>query len=158
MITDKTNNIEALETTQINSLLVKPLVNLSVGLLLLRAVLGIIFIAHGSQKLFGWFGGPGIEGTVGFMAGMGIPAFFAYLAIFTEFFGGLAVLFGLLTRPAALGLFVTMLVAIFKVHLGGGFFAPNGIEYQLSLAVIALTIFLSGPGKYSIDNILFKNK
>lgn len=158
MVTDKTSLVDEDVSNGSSSILVKPLVSVSTGLLLLRVVLGIVFIAHGAQKLLGWFGGHGLEGTVGFMATMGIPAFLAYIAIFTEFFGGLAVLFGLLTRPAALGILITMLVAIFKVHLAGGFFAPNGIEYQLTLAVISLTIFLLGAGKYSIDNQLFKNK
>ncbi len=137
------------------SVLVKPLLSISSALFLLRIALGIIFIAHGGQKVFGWFGGYGLEGTAGFMATLGVPKFLAYLASFTEFFGGLAVLSGLLTRPAALGLAITMIVAIFKVHLGAGFFAPNGFEYPLSLLAIAVTIFIAGPGKYSIDNKIF---
>jgi putative oxidoreductase len=133
------------------SILVRPIVDSSLGLLVLRLALGAVFFAHGGQKVFGWFGGFGLEGTIGFMTGMGIPAVLAYIAIFTEFFGGLAILAGLLTRPAALGLAITMLVAIFKVHIGAGFFAPNGYEFPLALAAIAISLLISGPGKYSLD-------
>ena len=105
-----------------------------VGLLILRIGLATVFLAHGSQKMFGWFGGHGLEATVaGMVATNGIPAPLAYLATFTEFFGGLAVLGGLLSRLASLGLLITMLVAIFGVHLNGGFFAPKGFEYPFTL-------------------------
>ncbi|MHB9094679.1 MAG: DoxX family membrane protein [Eubacteriales bacterium] len=91
--------------------------------LIIRLALGIIFFAHGAQQLLGWFGGYGWSGTIGFYTqALNIPAFFAALAILTEFFGGVAIILGFLTRPAALGLAFTMLVAIIKVHLTNGFF------------------------------------
>lgn len=158
MITEKKRISSKIEKNENGSVLVRPLVDVSTGLFLLRIVLGIIFIAHGGQKVFGWFGGYGLEGTAGFMATLGIPKALSYLASFTEFFGGLAMIAGLLTRPAALGLAVTMLVAIFNVHLAAGFFAPNGLEYPLSLSAIALSIFILGPGRYSLDEKLFNRK
>jgi putative oxidoreductase len=158
MISAEKRNEVRTEVIDAGSVLVKPLVNVDTGLFLLRIVLGIIFIAHGGQKVFGWFGGYGLQGTAGFMATLGVPTVLAYIASFTEFFGGLAMIGGLLARPAALGLAFTMLVAIVKVHLAGGFFAPNGLEYPLSLAAIAVTIFILGPGRYSLDEKLFKRK
>jgi putative oxidoreductase len=123
------------------------------GLLFLRIGLGVVFFAHGSQKVFGWFGGPGLAATVGFMGQMGIPAPLAYLAAFTEFFGGLGVLLGLLTRTAALGLAITMLVAIFRVHLPHGFFADKqGFEYPFALLMIALALIATGPGRFSLGD------
>ncbi len=111
------------------------------------------FLAHGSQKLLGWFGGHGMAGTVqAFHQGLGIPVPLAYLAIFTELFGGAAVLLGLLTRPAALGLAVTMAVAIFRVHWPNGFFLNaadkprDGIEFALALLGMSLALVLSGAG------------
>lgn len=123
------------------------------ALLVLRLTLGIVFAAHGAQKVLGAFGGPGLAGTVQGMAMAGIPAPLAYLAAFTEFFGGLAVLIGLLARLASAGLAVTMLVAIFKVHLSGGFFAPKGFEYPFVLLGIALALIAAGPGRFAIADI-----
>src|SRR5579864_4384668 len=106
---------------------------------ILRLVLGVVFFAHGAQKMLGWFGGYGFSGTMGFMTGMmHIPPPFAFLAIAAEFFGGLGLLLGLLTRVAAFGIAVNMLVAVFMVHAQFGFFANwsgtqkgEGIEYHL---------------------------
>ena len=123
------------------------------GLLFLRIGLGIVFVAHGSQKVFGWFGGPGLAGTVGFMGQMGIPVPLAYIAAFTELLGGLGVLLGVLTRTAALGLAITMLVAIFTVHLPHGFFADKqGFEYPFALLMIALALIATGPGHFSLGD------
>jgi putative oxidoreductase len=124
------------------------------ALLILRVVLGVVFIAHGAQKLFGWFGGYGLAGTVGFFTKMGIPVPLAYLAIFTEFFGGLAVLFGVLGRLAALGIAVNMLVAIFKVHLPHGFFLDHmGFEYAFTCLGLALAVVMGGPGRVAVADI-----
>lgn len=129
--------------------------------LILRLALGIIFFAHGAQKLLGWFGGYGWEGTIGFFQqALGIPAPLAGLAIFTEFFGGIAIILGLLTRPAALGLAVTMLVAAFKVQLANGFFLDlkgpaDGIEYAFALFMLALYFTVKGAGIVSIDKIIY---
>src|SRR5215472_6262566 len=90
---------------------------------MLRLVLGLVFFAHGAQKMLGWFGGFGFSGTMGFFTGtMHIPAPLAFLAIVAEFFGGLGLIFGFLTRIAALGIAVNMLVAIATVHSAVGFF------------------------------------
>ncbi len=124
-----------------------------VGLLILRIALAAVFIAHGGQKMFGWFGGKGLEATIAGMGQMGIPSALAFLAAFTEFFGGLAVLVGLLTRLASLGLFITMMVAVFGAHLKAGFFMPAGFEYAFTLGMIALTLILTGPGRIAIADI-----
>src|SRR5216110_3317142 len=89
---------------------------------ILRLLLGVVFFAHGAQKMLGWFGGYGFSGTMGFFTGtMHIPAFLAFLAIAAEFFGGIGLLLGLLTRVAAFGIAVNMLVAVVMVHSQFGF-------------------------------------
>ena len=134
------------------------LTDVSTGILILRLLLGVVFFAHGAQKVFGWFGGYGLDATVDSFAKMGIPAVLAYVASFTEFLGGLSMITGFLTRIFAVGLTINMIVAMTLVHLKNGFFGPNGIEFTLTLAVVALTIFLLGPGVYSLDNQFFKEK
>ena len=143
----------AQETDSRNRAEATALTGTDVALLALRLALGAIFIAHGGQKLFGWWGGNGLEATVTGFAGMGIPAPLAYLAAFTEFFGGLAVIVGVLSRLASLGLFVTMAVAVAKVHGANGFFlSDKGYEYNLALAAMALAIFLAGPGRIALGD------
>lgn len=124
------------------------------GLLILRLALGAVFIAHGGQKVFGLFGGHGLQGTAQFMSKLGIPPFLAYAASFAEFFGGVGVLLGLITPLAALGLAVTMAVAIFKAHLADGFFMPKGFEYPLSLLGMSLCLAVGGPGRLSVDYLV----
>ena len=92
------------------------------GLLVMRLALGIVFFAHGAQKFFGWFGGSGLTATIDGLVKSGIPMPLAYLVPFTEFLGGLGLIFGVLARLSALGISIIMLVAIFKVHLANGFF------------------------------------
>ena len=124
---------------------------------LLRLVAGSVFVAHGAQKLFAWFGGYGLEGTGQYMASIGLePGYtMALLAGSAEFFGGLALLFGLLVRPAALGLAVTMLVAIFAAHFSAGFFLSNGgYEYALTLFAVSVALALQGAGRLSLDSIV----
>jgi len=114
-------------------------------------------MAHGSQKLFGAFGGYGLEGTGQWMASIGIePGYLmALLSGSGEFFGGLAILLGLLTRPAAAVLAFIMLVAILTVHIGNGLFASNnGYEYALALLTIAASLVITGGGKLSLDRLL----
>jgi putative oxidoreductase len=128
-----------------------------IALLVLRLVLGGVFVAHGAQKLFGSFGGPGIEGTAGFHEQLGIkPAKpMAILAGLAEFVGGMLVAAGFLTPLAALALIVVMIVAIVKVHLKNGFFAASGgYEFNLVLIAVAVALLLAGSGAYSIDAAL----
>ncbi|ABM24191.1 DoxX family protein [Shewanella putrefaciens] len=125
--------------------------------LALRIPIGIILIAHGAQKLFGWFGGYGLEGTGQWMASIGLtPGYLmALMAGSSEFFGGLFLLLGLLTRPTALVLSFTMVVAIFSVHIGNGLFlANNGYEFGLALLAATVSLAISGAGKLSLDNLL----
>ncbi|WP_332401452.1 DoxX family protein [Vibrio metschnikovii] len=125
--------------------------------LALRIPIGVVFMAHGAQKLFGWFGGYGLEGTGQWMAsiGLGPGMLMAFLAGSGEFFGGLAILLGILTRPAAAVLSVTMLVAIFAVHFEHGLFMSNGgYEFALALLAASVSLMMSGSGKLSIDQII----
>jgi putative oxidoreductase len=129
---------------------------------ILRLALGVIFFAHGAQKMLGWFGGYGFAGTMGFFTGaMHIPAVFAFLAIAAEFFGGLGLIFGLLTRVASSGIFCNMMVAVALVHGQFGFFmnwtgAQKGEGYEYHLLVLATTAFLmiGGAGAASVDRLL----
>ncbi|MFT5294730.1 MAG: putative oxidoreductase [Colwellia sp.] len=127
--------------------------------LALRIPAAIIFIAHGAQKLFAWFGGYGLEGTGQWMASIGLePGYqMALIAGSAEFFGGIALLIGLMVRPAALLLAVTMLVAIYSVHFVNGLFmSANGYEFALALLAISVSLVISGAGKFSVDNLLKK--
>ena len=127
------------------------------GVLPLRIALGIIFIAHGSQKLFGAFGGYGIMKTAGFLGSLGLhPAiFWAWVLIVAEFSGGLGLLVGLLTRLSALGIAIDMLVAILLVHAKNGFFASRGgFEYPLILLATSVTLIILGAGDYSLDALI----
>jgi putative oxidoreductase len=131
--------------------------NASWSPLALRLPIGIIFIAHGAQKLFGAFGGYGLEGTGQFMASLGLtPGYLmALLAGSAEFFGGLALLFGVLVRPAAAALAFAMLVAILSVHIDKGLFmANNGYEFALALLAASASLLLSGAGRLSVDAAL----
>ena len=125
--------------------------------LALRVAAGIIFIAHGGQKLFAWFGGYGLQGTGQWMASIGLePGYLmALLAGSGEFFGGLFILLGLLTRPAAAVLALTMVVAIVSVHLPNGLFMANGgYEFGLALLAVSVSLLISGAGKFSLDTLL----
>ncbi|MBA1231655.1 DoxX family protein [Pseudomonas viridiflava] len=127
------------------------------GLTILRVIVGIAFIAHGSQKLFGAFGGYGLEGTAQYMESLGLtPGYLmALLSGSAEFFGGLGLLLGLLARPAAALVTVLLLVAIFTVHIGNGFFmANNGYEYALALLGGALAVLIEGAGRLSLDRVI----
>lgn len=129
----------------------------SLGSLALRLPAGIIFIGHGAQKLFGAFGGYGLEGTGQWMASIGLePGYLMALgAGSAEFLGGIALLLGLLVRPAAVALAFTMLVAIFAVHFANGLFmSNNGYEFALSLLAISVALAVSGGGAYSVDRLL----
>ena len=132
---------------------------------LLRLVLGVVFFAHGAQLALGWFGGYGFNASVKAFTGMGIPAPFAALAILTELLGGAALIAGFLTRIAALGILITMLVAVVKVHLPVGFFMNwygsqkgEGYEYHLLAMAVALALVIRGAGSASVDQALSGNQ
>ncbi len=134
-------------------------------LTLARLVLGVVFFAHGAQKMLGWFGGYGFSGTLGGFAKMGIPAPLAFLAICAEFFGGLGLLIGFLSRIAAFGILVNMVVAVLMVHLPNGLFMNwsgtqkgEGIEYHLLVIAIGVAILVKGAGTLSLDRMLGKPK
>ncbi|MFT4940645.1 MAG: putative oxidoreductase [Paraglaciecola sp.] len=138
----------------INKLIVS---NTGLDTLPIRLAAGVIFAAHGAQKLFGLFGGYGLEGTAGWMEsiGLGPGLLMATLAGSAEFFGGLLLIVGLLVRPAALVLAITMLVAIITVHLQNGLFmSNNGYEFGLVLLAISLGLVYRGAGSFSADNLL----
>jgi len=129
---------------------------------ILRLVLGVVFFAHGAQKMLGWFGGYGFSGTMGFFTrSMHIPAPFAVLAIAAEFFGGIGLILGFLTLLAAFGIAVNMLVAIAMVHSSFGFFmnwtgVQKGEGFEYHLLVLAMTVFLiiRGAGAFSVDGVI----
>lgn len=127
--------------------------------LIVRMPVGLILASHGAQKLFGWFGGYGLEGTGQWMASIGLePGYLmALLAGSAEFFGGLALILGLFTRPAAALSAFTMLVAIFSVHFEHGLFiSNNGYEFALALLAATAGLAIQGAGSYSIDSALAK--
>jgi putative oxidoreductase len=134
----------------------------SVATAILRLMLGIVFFAHGAQKMLGWFGGFGFAGTMNFFTGMAhIPAPLAFLAIAAEFFGGIGLIIGFLTRIAAFGIGVNMLVAILAVHHSFGFFmnwagTQKGEGFEFHLLVLAMVAFLMirGAGAFSVDRLL----
>src|SRR5437899_10642427 len=129
---------------------------------ILRLVLGVIFFAHGAQKMLGWFGGYGFTGTMGFFTGiLHIPAVFAVLAIAAEFFGGLGLIFGLLTRVASVGVFCNMIVAVAMVHAQFGFFMNwagtqkgEGYEFHLLVLATAALLMIRGAGAACVDRLL----
>jgi putative oxidoreductase len=128
----------------------------------LRIVLGAVMFGHGAQKMLGWFGGPGFSGTMGLFTGyLHIPAAFAFLALAAEFFGGLGLILGFLTRIAAFGIAVNMVVAIAMVHGPFGFFmnwtgAQKGEGFEYHLLTLAITAFLMirGAGAFSLDRAI----
>jgi putative oxidoreductase len=129
---------------------------LDAGLMMLRLVAGTIFAAHGAQKLFVF----GLDGVAGGFAQMGVPlpGVMGPLVGFVELFGGLALIAGLLTRLAGVGLTAVMLGAMFMVHLPAGFFLPNGYEFVLMLAASATTLVITGAGGYSVDALLARKQ
>lgn len=134
--------------------------------MLLRLGLGVVMFPHGAQKLLGWFGGYGLAGTLHhFTANMGIPFIFALAAILAESLGALALIGGLFSRLAALGVGVTMTVAALMGHVHNGFFMNwfgnqpgEGFEYHILAVTIALAIAIKGGGKWSLDRLLSKNR
>ena len=143
-----------MNTTLLTSLFTS---NAGLSALVLRVPVGIVLAAHGAQKLFAWFGGYGLEGTGQYMESIGLaPGFLmALLAGSAEFFGGLALVLGVLTRPAALVSAFTMLMAIFNAHISNGLFLSNGgYEYALALFAATLSLVFSGAGRLAVDNLI----
>jgi putative oxidoreductase len=129
----------------------------SLSALPLRLIAGLLFTAHGAQKLFAWFGGYGLEGTGQWMESIGLaPGYLmALMAGSAEFFGGLFLIVGFLTRPTSFVLAITMVVAVFFVHIDNGLFmSNNGYEFGLALFAISISLIFSGAGKLSLDNAL----
>jgi len=129
---------------------------MATGLLIIRLMVGYVFFFHGAQKLFGWFGGPGLQGATGLMETLGIPMPFisALMAGVTEFLGGLALIVGIAFPWVNIPLVFTMLVASFSAH--SGFSAQSGgMEYPLTLALISAGLAFTGAGAYSADEKLF---
>ena len=134
-------------------------------LTIVRFVLGVVLFAHGAQKLLGWFGGPGLGATLRtFRDELRIPIPLACLAIAAEFFGGLGLIVGFLTRIAALGVAITMAVAMVTVHLKYGFFMNwfgekqgHGVEYHLVVIALALVVIVKGAGAFSFDSALSRH-
>ncbi len=130
---------------------------------IVRLTLGVIFVAHGAQKVLGWFGGAGWSGTIEAFAKQGMPAPVTALIMIAEFFGGLGVLFGCLTRIAAFGPAIVMTGAIVLVHLKNGFFLNwflvpgkgHGMECNLAYLAMAVAVMLAGPGALSVDEAVF---
>lgn len=134
-------------------------------LTLLRLVAGVVFFAHGAQKMLGWFGGYGFHGTMGFFTQeMHLPAVLAFLAICAEFFGGLGLIVGFLSRIAAFGILCNMVAAVLLIHHNYGLFMNwsgdqkgEGFEYHLLAIVIMLAIIIKGAGAYSADYALSRS-
>lgn len=124
------------------------------GIAAIRFIVGLVFLVHGSQKLFVY----GFSGVAGFMghAGFPAPAVAAVVVTLVEFLGGLALIVGLFTRWAAALLAIEMAVAVLAVHLKGGFFLPQGYEYALTLLVVNAGLALTGAGAFALDNVLSK--
>ncbi len=129
--------------------------------LLIRVALGVVIFAHGAQKVFGWWGGYGLAGTMGFFQSIGIPALFGALAIAADFLGALGVITGALSRIAAFGVLCNMLVATALVHWPNGFFMNwsgqqkgEGFEFHILAAAMALYVIIKGGGAASVDGVL----
>lgn len=126
------------------------------ALLLVRGILGVVFIYHGSQKLFGWFGGSGFEATVDVMQSIGVPLpmLSALLAGAAEFFGAIFLLLGIGTRLAAVPMAFTMLVGIVMVHSSAFSVSAGGMEYALTLGVVLVAVALTGPGRLTAARLI----
>jgi putative oxidoreductase len=129
---------------------------ISIGILFLRALIGILLFIAGAGKLFGWFGGRGIEATIEGFSKIGISIPLTYMSCYAEFIGGLLLTLGLLTRPAAFVIMINMIVATIIV-LPHGFLGPGGAQTAFIFLVIDIVIFMTGPMNYSIDSLIFRN-
>jgi putative oxidoreductase len=134
-------------------------------LTIIRTILGVVFFAHGAQKLLGWFGGPGLNQTLQAMhESLGLPRVLAFAAVATEFLGGIGLVVGLLSRVAAVGIGVTMLFAIVMVHGRNGLFMDwfgarknHGYEYHLLALALTLVLIAKGSGAFSLDRVVLNS-
>ena len=138
------------------------------ALTVIRLLLGVVFFAHGAQKVLGWFGGYGWAGTIGFFGSLGIPAPLGALGILAEFLGGISLILGVLTRVGAAGILVNMLVAVALIHLPNGFFmnwgqavngttaVGEGYEFHLLVIGMSLALIMQGAGAASVDRAMSK--
>jgi putative oxidoreductase len=134
-------------------------------LTIIRIILGVVFFAHGAQKLLGWFGGPGLKETMRAMHDyLELPLPLAFAAVATEFFGGVALIIGLLSRVAAVGIGASMVAAIVMVHGRNGLFMDwfgarqkQGYEYHLLAIALALVLVAKGSGAFSLDRVLLNS-
>jgi putative oxidoreductase len=132
---------------------------------IIRLVVGVLFFYHGAQKMLGWWGGPGFSAMMHAFESQGVPAVFAFLAIAAEFFGGIGLIAGFLSRIAAFGITVNMIVAIMTVHLQNGLSMNwsgqqkgEGFEYHLLVLAITISIMLVGAGAFSVDGMIYKGE
>lgn len=133
---------------------------------ILRIVLGIVLFPHGAQKLLGWFGGYGFNGTMGFLTGTaGLPWIIAFLVITIEFFGALALILGFATRVVAVAVISLFTGIVFTSHLQNGFFMNwagqlqgEGYEFHLLVIGMAVALLINGAGKWAVDSVLLKKK
>lgn len=136
----------------------------SINNLITRVMLGLVMFPHGAQKLLGWFGGYGLEGTLGFFTGkLGVPWIIAILVILGESLGALGLIAGFLTRFCAAGILATMSGAVVMSHAANGFFmnwsgqqAGEGFEYHILAIALCLPLIISGGGKFSADDFITK--
>jgi len=126
-----------------------------------RLALGIVILPHGAQNLLGWFGGPGIEGALGYYTAIGIPSFLAWMALVTQFFGGLALIIGFVGRVAAFAIALDLLAAVITQHWSVGFFMNwngtlkgEGFEFHILAVTLAVIVIIRGSGALSIDRAL----
>ena len=126
--------------------------------MLARLALGIVILPHGAQNLFGWFGGPGIDGALGSYAANGIPPFVGWMALVTQFFGGLALILGFLGRVAAFAIAAVLIAAVITLHWSVGFFMNwsgtlqgEGFEFHILAVTLAVIVMIRGSGALSLD-------
>ncbi len=129
--------------------------------MLARVALGIVIFPHGAQKVLGWFGGPGIDGALGFYTSMGVPAFLGWMAMTIELVGGIALIVGILGRIAAFAVALNMVVAVIQMHWMVGFFMNwdgqlrgEGFEFHILAVTLALIVIIRGSGALSLDRVI----
>jgi putative oxidoreductase len=135
----------------------------SFGLLLIRGIIGFVMFYHGAQKVLGWFDGKGMEAFTQSVAQLGLPGglppeYLAWAAALSEFVGGILLIIGLATRIAALFIVATMAVAVFKVHWGSFPVSQGGMEFALTLGVVALGLIFTGPGRFALDALFARRR